>query len=85
VSAPTMDAGTKLLELSLYGGPTFIVSTAIATRDYIRTCTTFATTRRRKGARRRACAGHGRHRRTDIGPHPGLSLFRKFTYTEVQN
>ena len=26
--------GTKLPELSLYGDPTFIVSTAIATRDY---------------------------------------------------
>jgi 3-oxo-4,17-pregnadiene-20-carboxyl-CoA hydratase beta subunit len=34
VSAPTVDVGTKLPELSLYGDPTFIVSTAIATRDY---------------------------------------------------
>jgi len=32
VSAATV--GTKLPELSLYGDPTFIVSTAIATRDY---------------------------------------------------
>ena len=32
VSAPAV--GTKLPELSLYGDPTFIVSTAIATRDY---------------------------------------------------
>jgi hypothetical protein len=34
VSAPTIDVGTKLPELKLYGDPTFIVSTAIATRDY---------------------------------------------------
>jgi hypothetical protein len=34
VSAPTAEVGTKLPELSLYGDPTFIVSTAIATRDY---------------------------------------------------
>ncbi len=34
VSAPTVEVGTKLPELSLYGDPTFIVSTAIATRDY---------------------------------------------------
>ena len=32
MSAPTV--GNKLPELSLYGDPTFIVSTAIATRDY---------------------------------------------------
>ena len=32
MSAPTV--GNKLPELSLYGNPTFIVSTAIATRDY---------------------------------------------------
>jgi hypothetical protein len=32
VSTPV--AGDKLPELSLYGDPTFIVSTAIATRDY---------------------------------------------------
>lgn len=30
----TPTVGTKLPELSLYGDPTFIVSTAIATRDY---------------------------------------------------
>ncbi len=34
MSAPAIDVGTKLPELSLYGDPTFIVSTAIATRDY---------------------------------------------------
>ncbi|MGI9123176.1 MAG: MaoC family dehydratase [Mycobacterium sp.] len=34
VSAPSVQVGTKLPELSLYGDPTFIVSTAIATRDY---------------------------------------------------
>lgn len=34
MSAPTVDVGIKLPELSLYGDPTFIVSTAIATRDY---------------------------------------------------
>ncbi len=34
VSAPNTQVGTKLPELSLYGDPTFIVSTAIATRDY---------------------------------------------------
>ena len=34
MSAPTVEVGTKLPELSLYGDPTFIVSTAIATRDY---------------------------------------------------
>ncbi len=32
VSTPTV--GTKLPELKIYGDPTFIVSTAIATRDY---------------------------------------------------
>ena len=32
--APVIEVGTKLPELSLYGDPTFIVSTAIATRDY---------------------------------------------------
>jgi hypothetical protein len=32
--APTIEVGTTLPELSLYGDPTFIVSTAIATRDY---------------------------------------------------
>jgi hypothetical protein len=34
VSAPAIEVGAKLPELSLYGDPTFIVSTAIATRDY---------------------------------------------------
>jgi hypothetical protein len=34
VSAPTIEVGTKLPELKLYGDPTFIVSTAVATRDY---------------------------------------------------
>jgi len=34
VSAPTVEVGTKLPEMCLYGDPTFIVSTAIATRDY---------------------------------------------------
>ena len=34
MSAPTVEVGTKLPELSFYGDPTFIVSTAIATRDY---------------------------------------------------
>ena len=30
----TVEVGTKLPELKIYGDPTFIVSTAIATRDY---------------------------------------------------
>ncbi|WP_006243718.1 MaoC family dehydratase [Mycolicibacterium tusciae] len=37
MSAPTassIEVGTKLPELALYGDPTFIVSTAIATRDF---------------------------------------------------
>ena len=34
MSAPTLEVGTKLPELALYGDPTFIISTAIATRDY---------------------------------------------------
>ena len=34
MSAPSVHVGTKLPELALYGDPTFIVSTAIATRDY---------------------------------------------------
>ena len=34
VSALTVAVGTKLPPLSVYGDPTFIVSTAIATRDY---------------------------------------------------
>jgi hypothetical protein len=34
MSTPLVEVGTKLPELSIYGDPTFIVSTAIATRDY---------------------------------------------------
>lgn len=34
VSAPSLEVGTTLPELKIYGDPTFIVSTAIATRDY---------------------------------------------------
>ena len=34
MSAPVVEVGTKLPELSLYGDPTFIVSTALATRDF---------------------------------------------------
>lgn len=34
MSAPSVRVGTKLPALSLYGDPTFIVSTAIVTRDY---------------------------------------------------
>jgi hypothetical protein len=34
MSAPTIEVGTKLPELAFYGDPTFIISTAIATRDY---------------------------------------------------
>ncbi len=34
MSAPTVEVGTKLPELSRDGDPTFIGSTAIATRDY---------------------------------------------------
>lgn len=34
VSSPAVAVGTKLPELKIYGDPTFIVSTAIATRDY---------------------------------------------------
>ena len=34
MSTPTVEVGTKLPELTLFGDPTFIVSTAIATRDY---------------------------------------------------
>ncbi|MCV7385591.1 MaoC family dehydratase [Mycolicibacter longobardus] len=34
MSAATVEVGTKLPELKIYGDPTFIVSTAIATRDY---------------------------------------------------
>lgn len=34
MSVPMARVGTQLPELSLYGDPTFIVATAIATRDY---------------------------------------------------
>ena len=34
MSAPTVDVGTVLPELKLYGDPTFIISTALATRDF---------------------------------------------------
>lgn len=34
MSAVAFEVGAKLPELSIYGDPTFIVSTAIATRDY---------------------------------------------------
>jgi len=34
MSTPTVEVGTKLPELSLYGDPTLILSPAIATRDY---------------------------------------------------
>lgn len=34
MSAPALEVGAKLPELKIYGDPTFIVSTAIATRDY---------------------------------------------------
>ena len=34
MSAPVAAVGTKLPELAVYADPTFIVSTAIATRDY---------------------------------------------------
>lgn len=34
MSEPTVTVGTALPKLALYGDPTFIVSTAIATRDY---------------------------------------------------
>ena len=34
MTAPTVEVGTKLPPLELHGSPTFIVSTAIATRDY---------------------------------------------------
>jgi hypothetical protein len=34
MSVPAIEIGAKLPELKLYGDPTFIVSTAIATRDY---------------------------------------------------
>lgn len=34
MSAPAIEVGTTLPELTIYGDPTFIISTAIATRDY---------------------------------------------------
>ena len=34
MSAPAIEVGTTLPELKLYGDPTFIVSTAMATRDF---------------------------------------------------
>ncbi|BBX20081.1 beta-hydroxyacyl-ACP dehydratase [Mycolicibacterium duvalii] len=34
MSAPALEVGAVLPELQIYGDPTFIVSTAIATRDY---------------------------------------------------
>jgi hypothetical protein len=34
MSVPTVDVGTVLPELILHGDPTFIVSTALATRDF---------------------------------------------------
>ncbi|QLL07026.1 MaoC family dehydratase [Mycobacterium vicinigordonae] len=34
MSAPTAEVGTQLPELKLYGDPTFIISTALATRDF---------------------------------------------------
>jgi hypothetical protein len=34
MSAPAITVGTPLPELKIYGDPTFIISTAIATRDY---------------------------------------------------
>lgn len=34
MSAPAIGVGTPLPELKIYGDPTFIISTAIATRDF---------------------------------------------------
>jgi hypothetical protein len=34
MSAPAIEVGTKLPELKLHGTPTFIISTALATRDF---------------------------------------------------
>lgn len=34
MTAPVAEVGTKIPELALYGDPTFIVSTALATRDF---------------------------------------------------
>jgi hypothetical protein len=33
-AAPAIEVGTKLPELSIYGDPTFVVSTALGTRDF---------------------------------------------------
>lgn len=34
MSAPVIEVGVKLPELKFYGDPTFIISTALATRDF---------------------------------------------------
>src|SRR3954451_2512761 len=34
MSAPAIEVGTTLPELKVYGDPTFIISTALATRDF---------------------------------------------------
>src|ERR671936_2994009 len=34
MSAPVIEVGTMLPRVSLYGDPTFIISTALATRDF---------------------------------------------------
>jgi hypothetical protein len=34
MSAPVIEVGTQLPELKIYGDPTFVVSTALATRDF---------------------------------------------------
>lgn len=34
MSAPVVEVGTQLPELKLHGDPTFIISTALATRDF---------------------------------------------------
>src|ERR1700761_1867458 len=34
MSAPAIEVGTNLPELKIYGDPTFIISTALATRDF---------------------------------------------------
>ena len=34
MSAPAVEVGSKLPELKLHGDPTFIISTALATRDF---------------------------------------------------
>jgi len=47
MSAPAIEVGTTLPELKIYGDPTFIISTAIATAT-IRMYTTTGTWRRPK-------------------------------------